>query len=145
MGDRRGAGDGLAHAAAEQVADELRLGGDRREALAPEQRPFAVLFGCSDSRLAAEIIFDRGLGDLFVVRVAGNFANTDAIASFEYAVKFLGTTLLVVLGHDKCGAVDATIKNVASQPPSGIGLRVTSMKRPSANSSTLLEVVSFGS
>ncbi|MCE0484592.1 MAG: carbonic anhydrase [Methylacidiphilales bacterium] len=83
-----------------------------RAALAGGQNPFAGILSCADSRIAPEFAFDSGRGDLFVVRVAGNFTNDDAIASFEYAVKFLGTTLLVVLGHDKCGAVDAAIKTV---------------------------------
>ncbi len=83
-----------------------------REALAGGQNPFAGILSCADSRIAPEFAFDSGRGDLFVVRVAGNFADRNGIASFEYAVKFLGTTLLVVLGHDKCGAVDATIKTV---------------------------------
>ncbi len=80
----------------------------RRAETAPLQRPFAVLFGCSDSRLAAEIIFDRGLGDLFVVRTAGHVAGTEVLGSIEYAVSVLGCPLVVVLGHDSCGAVAAT-------------------------------------
>jgi carbonic anhydrase len=83
-----------------------------RKTLAGGQNPFAGVLSCADSRVAPEYIFDCGLGDLFIVRVAGNFAEEDGIASFEYAVKFLGTPLLVVLGHDKCGAVDAAIKTV---------------------------------
>ncbi len=83
-----------------------------REALVGGQNPYAGILGCSDSRIAPEYAFDSGRGDLFVVRVAGNFTNEDAIASFEYTVKFLGTPLLVVLGHEKCGAVDATVKAV---------------------------------
>ena len=83
-----------------------------REALAGGQNPFAGILSCADSRIAPEFAFDSGRGDLFVVRLAGNFADENGIASFEYAVKFLGTPLLVVLGHDKCGAVDATIKVV---------------------------------
>jgi len=80
---------------------------DRRSAVAPRQRPFAVLFGCSDSRLAAEIIFDRGLGDLFVVRTAGHVAGPEVLGSIEYGVHVLGAPLVVVLGHDSCGAVTA--------------------------------------
>ncbi|RZQ61431.1 carbonic anhydrase [Amycolatopsis suaedae] len=80
----------------------------RRADIAPGQRPFAVLFGCSDSRLAAEIIFDRGLGDLFVVRTAGHVAGPEVLGSIEYAVSVLGCPLIVVLGHDSCGAVAAT-------------------------------------
>lgn len=82
---------------------------DRRTALAPAQKPFAVLFGCSDSRLAAEIIFDRGLGDLFVVRTAGHVVGPEVLGSIEYAVTVLQTPLIAVLGHDSCGAVGATL------------------------------------
>jgi carbonic anhydrase len=74
------------------------------------QYPIAAVLSCSDSRVAPEFAFDQGRGDLFVVRVAGNFANEDGLASFEYAVKFLGVPLVVVLGHSNCGAVDAAIK-----------------------------------
>ncbi|SFW67522.1 carbonic anhydrase [Amycolatopsis australiensis] len=79
----------------------------RRAEVAPGQRPFAVLFGCSDSRLAAEIIFDRGLGDLFVVRTAGHVAGAEVLGSIEYGVAVLDCPLVVVLGHDSCGAVGA--------------------------------------
>src|SRR5499427_2160342 len=80
---------------------------ERRAAVAVAQRPFAVVFGCSDSRLAAEIIFDRGLGDLFVVRTAGHIIGPEVSASIEYGVLVLGVPLLVVLGHDSCGAIRA--------------------------------------
>jgi len=80
---------------------------ERRAALAASQRPFAVVFGCSDSRLAAEIIFDRGLGDLFVVRTAGHIIGAEVLASIEYGVTVLGAPLVVVLGHDSCGAIQA--------------------------------------
>lgn len=79
----------------------------RRAEIAPAQKPFAVLFGCSDSRLAAEIIFDRGLGDLFVVRTAGHVMGAEVLGSIEYGVSMLGCPLVVVLGHDACGAVAA--------------------------------------
>ncbi|GAA0408733.1 carbonic anhydrase [Micromonospora gifhornensis] len=79
----------------------------RRAAVAGEQHPFAVIVGCSDSRLAAEIIFDRGLGDLFVVRTAGHTVGPEVLGSVEYAVSVLRTPLVVVLGHDSCGAVQA--------------------------------------
>ncbi|WP_116200209.1 carbonic anhydrase [Amycolatopsis circi] len=79
----------------------------RRAAIAPNQSPFAVLFGCSDSRLAAEIIFDRGLGDLFVVRTAGQVIGGEVLGSIEYGVDLLDCPLVVVLGHDSCGAVGA--------------------------------------
>jgi carbonic anhydrase len=80
----------------------------RRTETAPAQCPFAVLFGCSDSRLAAEIIFDRGLGDLFVVRTAGHVAGPEVLGSIEYGVGVLNCPLVVVLGHDACGAVAAS-------------------------------------
>ncbi|MFF5504928.1 carbonic anhydrase [Streptomyces roseolus] len=79
----------------------------RRTELAPGQDPFAVILGCSDSRLAAEIIFDRGLGDLFVVRTAGHVIGSEVLGSVEYATSVLGARLVVVLGHDSCGAVAA--------------------------------------
>src|SRR5579884_2548366 len=74
----------------------------RRAETTPAQRPFAVLFGCSDSRLAAEIIFDRGLGDLFVVRTSGHVVGAEVLGTIEYGVRGLGCPLLVVLGHDAC-------------------------------------------
>lgn len=79
----------------------------RRAETASGQAPFAVLFGCSDSRLAAEIIFDRGLGDLFVVRTAGHVTGPEVIGSIEYGVSVLDCPLVIVLGHDSCGAVAA--------------------------------------
>lgn len=83
-----------------------------REALAQGQNPFAAVLGCADSRIAPEYAFDTGRGDLFVVRVAGNFATDDGIASLEYAVDVLKTPLIVVLGHESCGAVSATMKSL---------------------------------
>lgn len=82
---------------------------DHREALAVKQRPFAALFGCADSRLSAEIIFDVGLGDLFVVRNAGQVIAETILGSLEYAVEVLGVPVILVLGHDECGAIRATI------------------------------------
>lgn len=82
-------------------------GVDHRAELSAAQAPFAVVFGCSDSRVAAEIIFDRGLGDLFVVRTAGHVVDTTVLGSIEYGVDVLGASLVVVLGHDSCGAVAA--------------------------------------
>lgn len=87
---------------------------DRRAELASGQAPHAALFGCSDSRLAAEIIFDKGLGDLFVVRNAGQIISDSVVGSLEYAVAVLGVPLILVLGHDACGAVQAAIDQ--SQP-----------------------------
>jgi carbonic anhydrase len=84
----------------------------QRTVLTKGQNPFAAILSCADSRVGPEYAFDTGLGDLFVCRVAGNFANDDVIASFEYAVSALGTPLIFVLGHQACGAVDATIKQI---------------------------------
>jgi carbonic anhydrase len=83
-----------------------------RAALAGGQNPYVGLLSCADSRVAPEFAFDSFRGDLFVVRVAGNFLNDDNLASFEYGVAVLGTPLLMVLGHSACGAVDSTIKSV---------------------------------
>ena len=83
-----------------------------REALAGGQNPYAAILSCADSRIAPEYAFDSGRGDLFVCRVAGNFANAESIASLEYAVAVLGAPLILVLGHDSCGAVDAAIKSL---------------------------------
>jgi carbonic anhydrase len=90
---------------------------ERRAELAEGQRPRAALFGCSDSRLAAEIIFDKGLGDLFVVRNAGQVISDSVIGSLEYAVAMLGVPLIVVLGHDECGAVNAAIDSTRPDAP----------------------------
>ena len=87
----------------------------RRTELAKEQHPFAALFGCSDSRLSAEIIFDVGLGDLFVVRNAGQVIAETILGSLEYAVEVLGVPLILVLGHDECGAIRATMNSTEGQ------------------------------
>jgi carbonic anhydrase len=86
---------------------------ERREQLATFQEPIAALFGCSDSRLAAEIIFDKGIGDLFVIRNAGQVISESVVGSIEYAVAVLHVPLVVVLGHDECGAVRAAIDSQA--------------------------------
>ncbi len=82
----------------------------RRTELATAQHPRAVILGCADSRVPPELVFDQGLGDLFVVRVAGNVASDEVLGSIEYAVEHLGATLIVVLGHERCGAVGAAVK-----------------------------------
>jgi carbonic anhydrase len=81
----------------------------RREVTSKGQNPFAIVLGCSDSRVPPEVVFDQGLGDVFTVRVAGNIADDVALGSMEYAVSHFATPLLVVLGHEKCGAVAATV------------------------------------
>jgi carbonic anhydrase len=83
-----------------------------REALVGGQNPYAAILSCADSRIAPEYAFDSGRGDLFVCRVAGNFASSEMVASLEYAVAVLGAPLVLVLGHESCGAVDATIKSL---------------------------------
>src|ERR1700738_2602071 len=83
-----------------------------REALAAGQNPYAAILSCADSRIAPEYAFDNGRGDLFVCRVAGNFANAETIASLEYAVAVLQVPLSLALGHDSCGAVEAAIKSL---------------------------------
>ena len=91
-----------------------------REALAGGQNPFAAVLSCANSRIAPEYAFDSSRGDLFVCRVAGNFASNEMIASLEYAVAVLNAPLILVLGHDSCGAVDATIKSLKDdKPPPG--------------------------
>ena len=81
----------------------------RRAETAKDQHPFAIIVGCSDSRTAPEIIFDQNIGDLFVIRTAGNLVDDYALGSIEYAVDHLGTRLIVVLGHERCGAVSAAL------------------------------------
>ncbi|MEU9572395.1 carbonic anhydrase [Streptomyces massasporeus] len=104
----------------------------RRAQIAPAQKPFAVLFGCSDSRLAAEIIFDQGLGDLFVVRTAGHVGGAEALGSIEYGVSVLDCPLVVVLGHDSCGAIAAACAAAdGGQVPAGFVRDVVERVTPS--------------
>lgn len=84
----------------------------RRSDLVMGQEPFAVILGCSDSRVPAEVVFDQGLGDLFVIRVAGNIVAPSQVGSVEYAAEVFGTRLVVVLGHTGCGAILATVKEL---------------------------------
>src|SRR5881397_1521654 len=84
----------------------------RRLALAEGQQPFAIVLGCSDSRVPAEIVFDQGLGDLFVIRVAGNIVAPSQVGSVEFAASRFGTRLVVVLGHSQCGAILATLEEL---------------------------------
>lgn len=94
----------------EPSADARRAG--RREELTDGQEPFAIILGCSDSRVPAEIVFDQGLGDLFVIRVAGNIVAPSQIGSVEFAATKFGTRLVVVLGHSQCGAIHATVQQL---------------------------------
>ena len=89
----------------------------RRSELAAGQEPFAIILGCSDSRVPAEIVFDQGLGDLFVIRVAGNIVAPSQVGSVEFAAERFGTRLVVVLGHSQCGAILATLEEMGR--PSG--------------------------
>ena len=108
---------------AEQVAR-------RRTELAKTQHPFAAIVSCSDSRVPPEIVFDQGLGDLFVVRVAGNVINDEGLGSVEYTVDHLGTRLILVLGHQRCGAVQAAKETIAAKgkAPGHIESLVTAIK-----------------
>ncbi|MGB7709667.1 MAG: carbonic anhydrase [Microcoleus sp.] len=100
--------------------------------VAKSQKPFAAILGCADSRFPSEIIFDQGLGDLFVCRVAGNVATPEEIGSLEFGTLVLGAKVLVVIGHKRCGAVDATIKG--AQVPGQIGSLLDAI-RPAVESS----------
>jgi len=105
---------------------------EHRNSLAAEQRPTAVVFGCADSRVAAEIIFDQGLGDMFVVRTAGHVIDSAVLGSIEYAVSVLDVPLIVVLGHDSCGAVKATLAALdGGQVPGGFVRDVVERVTPS--------------
>lgn len=98
------------------------------------QEPFAIVLGCSDSRVPAEIIFDQGLGDLFVIRVAGNIVAPSQVGSVEFAAEQFGTPLVVVLGHSKCGAVTATLnelKNPSQATSSSNVMSIVNRIRPS--------------
>lgn len=87
--------------------------GERRRGLVQSQEPYAIILGCSDSRVPAEIVFDQGLGDLFVIRVAGNIVAPSQIGSVEFAAARFGTRLVVVLGHSQCGAITATLEELS--------------------------------
>src|SRR5438309_4691437 len=87
------------------------------------QSPFAIILGCSDSRAPAEIVFDQGLGDLFVIRVAGNIVAPSQIGSVEFAAERFGTRLVVVMGHTQCGAIDATIESITGEGPASSNLQ----------------------
>lgn len=117
---------------AEQALEKLRNGNQKyveateqgrelttsisRQLAVGEQRPFAIILGCSDSRVPAELVFDQGLGDLFVIRVAGNIVAPSQIGSVEFACQQFGTQLVVVLGHTRCGAIEATVDALTGDP-----------------------------
>lgn len=93
---------------------------EARSALATSQKPYAIILCCSDSRVPPELIFDKGLGELFIVRVAGNIPDPVILGSIEYAAEHLGSPLVMVLGHERCGAVTATVK-ATGKPEGNIG------------------------
>ena len=95
-----------------QTSGGAALNPARRAALLAGQEPFAIVLGCSDSRVPAELVFDQGLGDLFVIRVAGNIVAPSQVGSVEFAAKRFGTRLVVVMGHSRCGAIMATLEEV---------------------------------
>jgi carbonic anhydrase len=97
-----------------------------RRSLQSEQHPIAVVLSCADSRVVPELLFDQGLGDLFVIRVAGNVAKDKVLGSMEYAVKFLETKLILVMGHENCGAVQASLGDV--DPGGHIGSIIEKIK-----------------
>ncbi|MGE0157939.1 MAG: carbonic anhydrase [Gemmatimonadales bacterium] len=104
--------DGNRRFASEKQSGGPPTGEDRRRELVDGQEPFAIVLGCSDSRVPAEIVFDQGLGDLFVIRVAGNIVAPSQIGSVEFAAERFGTRLVVVLGHSMCGAIAATLEEL---------------------------------
>ncbi len=103
---------------------------ERRGGLTNGQSPYAIILSCADSRVVPELMFDTGLGEIFVIRVAGNVANTSTIASIEYAIAHLGTKLIVVMGHQSCGAVAAAVEGGDAGPNLN---RLISYIQPSVN------------
>jgi carbonic anhydrase len=114
----------------------------RRNGLVADQNPFAIVLGCSDSRVPAEIVFDQGLGDLFVIRVAGNIVAPSQIGSVEFAAEWYGTRLVVVLGHSRCGAVLATLEELLqrSRHPSRNLRAIVDRVRPSVEPLMMTEL-----
>ncbi len=104
--------EGNARFAASARDSEMFLSHTRREEVVERQEPFAIILGCSDSRVPAEIIFDQGLGDLFVIRVAGNIVAPSQVGSVEFAAERYHTPLVVVVGHSQCGAILATLEEM---------------------------------
>lgn len=118
--------DGNRRFVADARSSEVFLGRARRAELSKSQEPFAIILGCSDSRVPAEFVFDQGLGDLFVIRVAGNIVATSQVGSVEFAAARFGTPLVVVLGHSSCGAIQATLDE---------------LRRPTENQSRNLQAI----
>lgn len=113
-------------------SSEALASGARRNELTAGQEPFAIILGCSDSRVPAEIVFDQGLGELFVIRVAGNIVASSQVGSVEFAAARFGTRLVVVLGHSQCGAILATIEELQQPTDQSRNLRsIVDRVRPS--------------
>jgi len=110
--------DGNRRFATNQMAAAAAPSHDRRAALVAGQEPFAIVLGCSDSRVPAELVFDLGFGDLFVIRVAGNVVAPSQVGSVEFAAARFGTRLVVVMGHSHCGAITATVEDVLGRSSS---------------------------
>jgi carbonic anhydrase len=124
------------------TATHCQTGAQVREKLATGQAPNAIVLSCSDSRVPPEVIFDQGLGDVFTIRVAGNVLDAENIASIEYALEHLGSRLIVIMGHDSCGAVKAALETpkggdagspsldtLVAQIQSNLGARATAMDK----------------
>ena len=103
--------DGNRRFVAGELTDQA-LSDRKRRALAADQAPFAIILGCSDSRVPAELVFDQGFGDLFVIRVAGNIVAPSQVGSVEFAASKFGTKLVVVMGHSQCGAITAAVEEL---------------------------------
>jgi len=115
----------------------------RRDLESVPQRPFAIILGCSDSRAPAEVVFDQGLGDLFVIRVAGNIVAPSQVGSVEFAAERFGTRLVLVMGHSSCGAIDAALEAVLRKagPSSRNLMSIVDRVRPSIESLVATELV----
>lgn len=112
---------------------------ESRAAVAEGQEPFAVILGCADSRVAPEILFDQGIGDLFVVRVAGNVAGNLELESIQYAIDHLGSSVVMVLGHEHCGAVSAVVQGQTGDIPAIAKLIQPAVKTAKKESGNLIE------
>ena len=118
--------DGNLRFVANQLTIKDSSGPGTRQALAAGQRPYAIILSCSDSRVPPEIIFDKGLGEIFVVRVAGNIPDPVILGSIEYATEHFGSPIIVVLGHKRCGAVTAAVES-QGHPHGNIGAIITTI------------------
>lgn len=130
--------DGNARFVQERQSGIKQATQSHRDALVSGQNPFAIILGCSDSRVPAELVFDQGLGDLFVIRVAGNIVAPSGVGSVEFAAERYGTPLVVVLGHSSCGAILATLEDLENRHASPNVNSIVSRIRPSVEN--LLEL-----